>query len=58
MEKYGTIEQEKNLPVSMSEHYKFSRKMCDRKRFILRIFFYEIYSLISGFGIFLLYYFA
>jgi hypothetical protein len=42
----------------MAEHYKFSRKMCDRKRFILRIFFYDIYALISGFGIFLIFYFA
>ena len=42
----------------MAEHYKFSRKMCDRKRFILRIFFYDIYALVSGFGIFLIFYFA
>lgn len=57
-QKYGTLEQEKNLPVPMSEHYRYSRIMCDRKRLILHVFAYDVFSFITGSGIFLLYYFA
>lgn len=56
--KFGTIEQEKDLVVPMSERYAFSRLMCNRKRFVLRMVFYNLYALITGFGIFLIYYFA
>ena len=57
-EKYGTIEKEKNLPVPMAEMYAFSRLQCDRKRFVFRMLLFDLYALITGFGIFLLFYYS
>lgn len=57
-EQYGTLEQEKELKVPMSERYAFGRLMCNRKRFVLRMFFYNMYALITGFGIFLIFYYS
>ena len=57
-EKYGTFEKEKDMPVPMSELYRHSRLMCNRKRFIFKILVWDVYSLICGFGIFLIFYFS
>ena len=57
-EKYGTLEKEKDMPVSINEWIRYSRIMCDRKRFIFKVIIMDVYALISGFGIFLIFYFS
>lgn len=57
-EKYSEPEQEKKMPVPMPELYAFCRLQCDRKRFLLRMVIYDIYAIICGFGIFLIFYFS
>lgn len=56
--KYGTIEKEKDLSVSMAEHFKYRRVECDRKRFIFKMLIWDVYALACGFGIFLIFYFS
>ena len=57
-EKYGTLEKEKNMPVSMNEWVRYGRTMCDRKRFVFRVLLMDLYALISGFGICLIFFFS
>lgn len=56
-EKYGTLEKEKLMPVPMSEWYNYSRIQCNRWRFIIRMLIFDIYALITGFGIFFIFYY-
>ena len=57
-EKYGTEEKEKKLVVSMSERYAWGRGQVNRWRFIIKMLIFDVYALIVGFGIFLIFYFA
>ena len=56
--KYGTEESEKNLPYNLSDFYAYCRDFMNRNRFVQMIILVDIYSLICGFVIFFVYYFA
>lgn len=46
--KYGTIEKEKKLPYSMSSLYAFTRAFVNRSRLIKVIFWVNLYSIVAG----------
>lgn len=46
--KYGTWEKEKNLPFKMAELYAYTRQFINRKRFLKLIAAQNLYSIIAG----------
>lgn len=44
--------------MPLAEYFKFRREQCDRKRFVFRMLIFDVYALICGFGIFVIFYFA
>lgn len=45
---YGTLEKEKKLPFTMSALYAYTREFINRKRFLKLIFWVDIYSIVAG----------
>lgn len=52
---YGTIEKEKNLPFKMAELYAYTRTFINRRRFLKLIVIINVYSFLSGFIIWFVY---
>ena len=54
--KYGTIEKEKSLPYKLADYFAFTRQFINRKRLFWVIFWVDVYSIIGGIVIWVVWY--